>query len=227
LGGKGELPATKLFGPERLFIISLAGSAMLTAAVIILPIPRVWKWCFRSWLLIDVLGEEGFDMWLGLNQPLWLRAVLGTAVGAVIWVSLTAAFHSSTQTNRNTASPPAAGSRASHEPLAVSLEELADTVAKAPSVTVGAVGMNGGTGITGIANGPGVGVAGIASSSGTPVNEARATALRRAAQQVRVGAATKSQLRELILQNFVFFDPAVRAAMDRATASLDQSNLAN
>jgi hypothetical protein len=165
-------------------------------------------------------------MWRGLNQPLWLRAVFGAAFGAVIWVSLTA-FHSSTQTNRNTASPPAAGSRASHESLVVSLEELADTVAKAPSVTVGAVGMNGGTGITGIANGPGVGVAGIASSSGTPVNEARATALRRAAQQVRVGAATKSQLRELILQNFVFFDPAVRAAMDRATASLDQSNLAN
>jgi hypothetical protein len=34
-------------------------------------------------------------------------------------------------------------------------------------------------------------------------------------------------LRELILQNFVFFDPAVRAAMDRATASLDRSDLAN
>jgi hypothetical protein len=108
------------------------------------------------------------------------------------------------------------------------LEALADAIAKARGVSAGVVGIgtNGGTGVVGIGNGPGsVGVAGIA--NGTPVNDMRATALRQAAQRVRVGAATKSQLRELILQNFVFFDPAVRAAMDRATASLDRSDLAN
>jgi hypothetical protein len=116
----------------------------------------------------------------------------------------------------------------SREPIAAALEALADAIAKARGVSAGVVGIgtNGGTGVVGIGNGPGsVGVAGIA--NGTPVNDMRATALRQAAQRVRVGAATKSQLRELILQNFVFFDPAVRAAMDRATASLDRSDLAN
>jgi hypothetical protein len=98
----------------------------------------------------------------------------------------------------------------------------------APGVTVGAMGIatNGGTGLVGIANGPGsVGVAGIASSNGTPINQSLAASLRQVAEQARSGSISKSQVSSIVMQTMIFRQPEVQAASNRAMSVLNSSDL--
>jgi hypothetical protein len=88
------------------FIASLAGAAVLTAVAALVRVPEFWRrvlyvagfvLCLCSaWLLIDFLAAKGVGMWIGLNQPIWLRGLLGAIAGAFIWTAITT-FHSNAQ----------------------------------------------------------------------------------------------------------------------------------
>lgn len=83
-------------------IAGLAGSGVLTALAVLLPVQTFWRgvlWICAillgfcaAWLLIDLLATGGLGMWVGLNHALWARALIGAVAGTIIWVGLTS-FH--------------------------------------------------------------------------------------------------------------------------------------
>jgi hypothetical protein len=143
-------------------LVGLAGSAMLTAGAVLLPVTVFWRWVLvisavifavcTAWLLVDILDERGLGMWVGLNQPLWVRGVIGAVFGAAIWMGVTT-MHSKAQT-------PGTGA-------AMTIDNQGGGVGAEVNVTGRAgqpptVGLDiatpGGTGLVANQNGPGTGL---------------------------------------------------------------------
>jgi hypothetical protein len=127
-----------------------------------------------------------------------------------------------------------------NESLATALIDLAAAISNAGPVVIGsqsvAIAKPGSSGtVIGSrsvavaepgASGTVIGSQSVASSSGTPINAEKAQALRNGADRVRAGQASRSEIDTLLAHSMLQgMDPAVNAAMGRASQALHASDL--
>jgi parallel beta-helix repeat protein len=81
------------------FVASAAVAALIASLQVLLPLSDVWRavlWgaagvlgLSAAWLLIDFISGAGMGSWIGLNQPMWVRGLIGAVVGATVWIAAT------------------------------------------------------------------------------------------------------------------------------------------
>lgn len=115
------------------------------------------------------------------------------------------------------------------ELLASALEALADVVAAGPIISAGVVGIGGagGPGVVGIGGAGGPGVVGIGGSGPPATSAPLAAAICQAAEQVRDGSVSKSQVSTVLAQTVLSRASDLPAAMGRVNSALAASDLPN